>query len=257
MSFVHVDYTLFTAAVTGADKSGKYKTAAAIHKAAAELYNEAKPADMKPIDEREVRNRIKFWDLKLSTNGKKKAVVVEPKTVRKVMKELDVEGKFPNRTKLYEAVTAQYNKTKPAKYDEAAVHHITKQIEQLGLEINTPKGKLTGGQRPAAGPRRSRKDKLAEHPLFEAHLDALRENIIQNKAEHYLPLVDRIAEGNEPARRKLMCLRCFAYERKEVKHCTSLTCPNFLVRPYQDADLSVPDELSQEELQPLETAEAS
>lgn len=72
-----------------------------------------------------------------------------------------------------------------------------------------------------------------------AHVLALEcENVLKDIAE-YTPSkvgVFRKAYEGDSLRAVInaKCLECVSYSTKEIRKCTSVTCPNWQVRPYQE-----------------------
>lgn len=117
------------------------------------------------------------------------------------------------------------------------VSMITLKKEGLTLNIKAkPKGnKRLADHRPTERKPRKRKD-------MSEHSERMRKEIIDHGKPQYLPLVDKMENGSMKARIKLGCIRCFGYDAKEVKHCTSMACVWHPVRPYQDKETSSDDE---------------
>lgn len=77
-------------------------------------------------------------------------------------------------------------------------------------------------------------------------LDQHRQSIIDRRLPEvpvsYRKLYLRVL-NNEASRReaiKAMCLACVGWERQEVKHCTSLACPLYHLRPFK----ATPEEIA-------------
>lgn len=49
----------------------------------------------------------------------------------------------------------------------------------------------------------------------------------------YRKLYLRAVEGNRPAAVRSQCLECCGWQKLEVRSCTDLGCPLYVVRPYR------------------------
>lgn len=254
MAFIHVDYDSFVSIVSRLDVPGKYKSQGLLLKAIAQEYNAKRAKGMKPLSVRHVQGRINDWEIKLKTikGSVQRVVEVKESLLRDLVRELDEKGKFENRTLLYQAIADAYNGRKPKQYEAIDVEVAQRQVRTFGYDLVTP----------AVEPERKRRTTLAErltnlskNPEFQRNLEVMRERIIRNKATQYLPLVDQIEKGSVDARIKLHCLQCLAYVRSEVKHCTSVGCEFYDIRPYQRADLSAPEVIEEATDIPVPTEE--
>ena len=166
-----------------------------------------------------------------------------------IIQDLENRETFANRSKLFEAVVADYNKLKADNLKAITPPIVYLRTNEWEVELKTPKGKRGRAKGSAApvgfGQGRPRKNKAAFAKKYAANFEALRDDLKRQDQERFLPLVDAMERGSRKAGIKLHCLDCYGYSTGEVRRCQSITCAMHPFRPYQRAeetDTEVPNE---------------
>lgn len=171
------------------------------------------------------------------------AKAVDRPLLESCVAECESSGPLKNRSILYESVTQLYNSKTDVPLTASVV---MLRIRDWGIACQTPFGKrgrgggfgrekgvpLSEEQKAAMKAGRAKKNGK-NHPKKEAHLKALKEKLVYNKAERYIPLAEKAGNGNKRAAIKLFCLECMGYCVKEVRDCTEVGCPFYCGRPFQ------------------------
>ena len=176
-----------------------------------------------------------------------------------IIQDLENRETFANRSKLFEAVVADYNKLKADNLKAITPPIVYLRTNEWEVELKTPKGKR-GRQKGAPVPegfggkgKRSRKEKFAKKPWIHQNYEAIRKELRflaaadskDEKLLRFLPVVDRAEAGSITAMVKLNCLHCCCWQTTEIKHCNSV-CAFLPVRPYQKSDAELETEQTKE-----------
>jgi hypothetical protein len=68
------------------------------------------------------------------------------------------------------------------------------------------------------------------NPIIERRLA----EVPRRYRKQYLMVVASSQRASRTLCIKLMCLQCVGFERKEIAHCSSMACPLYRRRPFQD-----------------------
>jgi hypothetical protein len=249
---VIVDRTRLEKTIKSIESGGNVKNLSLLWIAVADLYNESLPLD-DHISSQTVSSRVKEWKINILTQSKKgrASVEVDEDLFKKSVEEAEKDGPLANRTLLWAKVAEIYNNILPASPITPSIVYL--RVGSLGLTLKTEKGKrgngnLTGANRPVG---RSRRSKFEKSPIARQSIAAMRQMLINNDAERYMPLVDRIARGSMKAAVRLNCLQCVAFNPREVGLCGCVECPFFAFRPKvnetpegtAEIEIEIPDEI--------------
>ena len=187
------------------------------------------------------------------------AVKVDRIKLVSAINEVEKNGPFRTRTKLYDRAAREYNSSVSDTSLEITPSIVMLRIKEFNLTVKTPIGqrgrqsgvKMTDEHKAllAAGRKNrvkgGRKAKFEKNPQIKAALNDLRDKTSSNHyAAPYLPLVEKIAAGSMRAAVRLNCLQCSNYQRNEIKECNCTGCPMFAFRPYQNSvDEAEPEEI--------------
>lgn len=113
-------------------------------------------------------------------------------------------------------------------------------IEELGLEVKTPKGKkgrVAGSPAINGGSVRiPRGQKFAADSNAVAHFERLEKVVKQVQKGRFMPVFEKAKAGSVKALVKLNCLYCANWQTNEVKNCQCMDCPLLVIRPYQNSN---------------------
>lgn len=233
-TFVQIDKNLFIQCVKDVEENGPLDNLSDLYKNVAELYFKKDRELTVSLTPQFVMGRIKDWELEVKTQKGKKgrsSIAVDRSLLEKTIIDLEANQEFKNLSHLYIAVADEYNKQSNAKITNAIVYLRVKEWE---IPVRTAKGKIGApkGHNPSIN-RKSRSEKFSKDPKFASVFKELRQSLIRNDAQRFLPLVDRIEKGSMKAAVQLHCLDCCAFQTKEVRNCTAFICPQWAFRPYQ------------------------
>jgi hypothetical protein len=182
------------------------------------------------------------------------AVKVDRIKLVSAINEVEKNGPFRTRTKLYDRAAREYNSSVSDTSLEITPSIVMLRIKEFNLTVKTPIGqrgrrsgvKMTDEHKAllAAGRKNrvkgGRKAKFEKNPQIRAALVDLKEKT----PESYVSLVEKIAAGSMRAAVRLNCLQCSNYQRVEIKECNCTGCPMFAFRPYQNSvDEAEPEEI--------------
>jgi hypothetical protein len=190
------------------------------------------------------------------------AIEVNKELLTKCVADAEALQTFDTQNDLWKKVAELYNATNPPKAITFSV--VCLRVTQWEIPFNTKsaKGKRKGGTlsdeqkaamkagRESGGSRVRFSNKDAERSIA----------LLRAKTpERFWPLVDRIAKGSRAAAQKLFCIECMGHQASEVKKCTSLGCPHYLLRPYQSGseDEGEVTDTVEEVPEPIEIVEPS
>jgi hypothetical protein len=249
---VIIDRIRLESAIVTAENEGPVKNLSTLWDITSEIYNKDLPDDDQ-ITTQMVAGRVKEWDIKIKTQAKKgrAAVEIDEDKLKEAVVLAEKDGPLANLTTLWSRVAEIYQDLTDVPITTSVVYL---RVNSLGLTLKTQKGKkgLNGGfakGRPPGGT--SRRSKFAKSPVAQLSVAAMKEMLINNNAERYMPLVDRIAKGSMKAAVRFNCLQCVAFVPREVALCGCRECAFFAFRPkvnespegVAEIDLEIPDEI--------------
>lgn len=164
----------------------------------------------------------------------KPATPVDRNLLTNVIKTLESQQSFDNRSKLFDSVVTKYNEVADVPITASVVYT---RINQWQLPLVTPKGKRgrSGGNPSlATANRTSREEKFSADDGIKAAFTALKK---VTEPKHH-GLVKRASKGSLTAIIKLKCLDCCCNDTQSIKECCVLSCPLWAVRPYSSADVN-------------------
>lgn len=179
----------------------------------------------------------------------RRVIVVDRPKFEAAVVQAESGGPLANLSKLNEAIVAIYNSGEVPEPISPSVAGL--RLRDFGISIKTVAGKRGRGTAPSAetiekmraARALSKGKKKKNHPDKELSLEAMRQTLIHNGAQRFLPLVERIGKGSSTAERKLGCLECVAYMPKEVRDCSDIGCVHWLRRPYQSLKSDSPEDI--------------
>ena len=166
----------------------------------------------------------------------RRSIEVNKELLTKCVADAEASQSFDTQNDLWKKVADLYNATTPPEPITFSVVCLRVTQWEIPFSTKSAKGKRKGGTlsdeqkaamkagREAGGSRVRFANKDGEKSI---------ELLRAKTPERFWPLVDRIAKGSRAAAQKLFCIECMGHEASEVKKCTSLGCPHFLLRPYQ------------------------
>lgn len=166
----------------------------------------------------------------MATRGRK-PIEVTPVELQEVIRQVEStapDGKFPNRSALWQAIEQTvWAKSRQPRPLTAQVAMLIAQKNNLVMNtVPGLKGRQKGcGPVPGAG-KRKRKETDAEIII------ALKNAVPKG----YEKTVARACAGSMKAAIKLKCLDCVCFERKEVALCTIKDCSLYNFRPYKNVN---------------------
>jgi hypothetical protein len=167
----------------------------------------------------------------------RKAIHVDKSQLEATIAECEAKSEYRNQSHLFKDV-ANILTTRLGLAKVPSAAFVYTQVQKFSLPLKTPKGRkgIQPGERLGGqGERKSRQERLSEHPKGKQALGELKTDILREKNGKFLPIFKRFEKGSLKAALQLKCLDCANYQPNEIRHCPCTGCPLFLVRPYQSA----------------------
>ena len=165
----------------------------------------------------------------------RRTIVVDKDLLAKCVVDAEAGQTFETQNELWSKVAELYNASNPTEQITFSVACL--RVKQWEIPFSTKsargrgKGKMSNEQKAAM---KAGKAAGGSRIRFSAKDGEESIRLLKEKTpERFHPLVERIAKGSRAAAQKLFCIECMGHQQSEVKHCTSLGCPHFLLRPYQ------------------------
>lgn len=161
------------------------------------------------------------------------SLVINKDLLSKSVLDCESAKEYSNRSLLFKDVASTYG-TYIGK--SVSTTWILQRIQELGIELRTPKGRIgrVQGQAPASGERRTRAEKLATDPKAVKSLSLLKKDVLREKQGKYLPLFKKVEQGSLKAAIQLKCLDCTNYQANEIRHCPCNACVLWNFRPFKN-----------------------
>jgi len=152
------------------------------------------------------------------------SVNVDITELRSIIGKLESNGPLASQQELWERVAESF------KNDKITAAVIRLRCEANNISIITPAAKRGRkvGVINQLGIRKGRGAKY-ESNIGKKHIAALKVEL----GPKYYPLIEKIQAGSIKAAIKGACLFCTGCQPLEIKECEILSCPLYLIRPYQ------------------------
>jgi len=166
----------------------------------------------------------------------RRTIEVNKELLTKCVTDAEVSQTFNTQNDLWKKVAELYNAANPPEQITFSVVCLRVSQWEIPYTTKSAKGRRKGGtlsdeQKAAMKAGRSKGSRVRfSSKEAEKSIQILRDHT----PERFWPLVNRIAKGSRAAADKLFCIECMGYQTGEVKKCTSLGCPHYLLRPYQN-----------------------
>jgi hypothetical protein len=191
----------------------------------------------------------------------RRTIGVNKELLTKCVVDAEASQTFNTQNDLWKKVAELYNAATPPEPITFSVVCLRVTQWEIPYTTKSAKGKRKGGtlsdeQKAAMKAGRASGSRVRfSSKEAERSIEIMRENT----PERFWPLIDRIAKGSRAAADKLFCIECMGHQTSEVKKCTSLGCPHYLLRPYQSGseDEGEVTDTTEEVPEPLEVVEPS
>lgn len=169
----------------------------------------------------------------------KPSVNVNRALLENTIQALEAAQTFENRSKLFDAVAAAYNKASAVQVTPPLIYL---RVKAWDIQLKTPKGKpgrVGGNPTIGTAPRVSREVKFSKNESIQESFTELKK-VTKPK---YHKLVKRAAAGSLKAAIKLKCLDCSCGDTKDIKCCPVVSCSLWAFRPFQGRTVTNSEEV--------------